>query len=87
MKELIHVLGWPYQDRTGRMYIVEVHGEIVRGDLWAGTIVFRCRDGDGVRITPEETEQPSRDDLLYWATGLSTVYLDGAFDRAASRRS
>jgi hypothetical protein len=67
--------------------IVEVHGEIVRGDLWAGTIVFRCRDGDGVRIISEETEQPSRDDLLYWATGLSTVYLDGAFDRAASRRS
>ena len=29
-----------------------------------------------------ETTQPNRADALYWATGLTAVYLEGALDRA-----
>ena len=29
-----------------------------------------------------ETTQPNRQDTLYWATGLTTVYLEGALERA-----
>jgi len=29
-----------------------------------------------------ETTQPSRDDVMYWATGLTRVYLEGALSRA-----
>jgi hypothetical protein len=32
--------------------------------------------------TGRETTQPNRPDLLYWATGLTAVYLEGALDRA-----
>jgi hypothetical protein len=32
--------------------------------------------------SPRETTQPNRHDALYWATGLSKAYLEGAYDRA-----
>lgn len=34
--------------------------------------------------TGQETSQPNRSALEYWATGLETIYLDGAFKRAVS---
>jgi hypothetical protein len=82
IKERIHVLCRPYEDRCGRVFSVEVQGEIVREECWAGSIIFWARDGGGCRIASHETEQPSREYLQYWATGISTVYLDGAFERA-----
>ena len=33
-------------------------------------------------IGPVESRQPAREHLVYWATGLSPVYLEGALDRA-----
>src|SRR6266566_5970410 len=32
--------------------------------------------------TPRETTQPNRRNAVYWATGLTPVYLEGALDRA-----
>jgi hypothetical protein len=32
--------------------------------------------------TTRETTQPNRQDLDYWATGLTVGFLDGALDRA-----
>jgi hypothetical protein len=37
--------------------------------------------------TPRETEQPNREDLAYWATGLTQVYLEGALTRALTASS
>jgi hypothetical protein len=34
--------------------------------------------------TARETTQPNRTDLLYWASGLTAVYLEGALTRALS---
>lgn len=33
-------------------------------------------------LTEQETSQPNRVAVDYWATGLEAVYFEGAFDRA-----
>jgi hypothetical protein len=58
-------------------------GGIAADGLWEGWIEFTPNDDsvDPVR-TPRETAQPNRDDLMYWAQGLTQVYLEGALRRA-----
>ncbi len=54
-----------------------------KGDLWEGWIEFAPLDLERKPIRSGcETTQPSREDLLYWATGLTPVYLRGALTRA-----
>ena len=51
--------------------------------MWEGWIEFVPLDLDRKPIrSTRETTQPSREDLLYWATGLTPVYLSGALTRA-----
>jgi hypothetical protein len=65
-------------------------GRVPDDGLWEGWIEFTptVESIDPVR-TPRETEQPNRDDLMYWAQGLSQAYLEGALRRALepSRRA
>jgi hypothetical protein len=50
--------------------------------MWQGWIEFvPVGSGKAVR-SPRETTQPNRADTLYWATGLTPVYLEGALHRA-----
>jgi hypothetical protein len=49
---------------------------------WEGWIEFTNADTGAVVRSGRETTQPSRDDVMYWATGLTRVYLEGALDRA-----
>src|SRR5262249_34208262 len=52
------------------------------GGIWQGWIEF-VPIGGGVPIrSPRETTQPNRAAVLYWATGLTPVYLEGALSRA-----
>jgi hypothetical protein len=52
-------------------------------NMWEGWIEFVPLDLDRKPIrSTRETTQPSREDLLYWATGLTPVYLRGALTRA-----
>lgn len=68
---------------SGRTYLPRACGrEEDEGGLWEGWIEFVPSDGSDVLRTARETQQPNRDDLLYWATGLTTVYLEGALRRA-----
>ena len=54
--------------------------------LWEGFLEFTPRDGEGPSVSTErETEQSSRDGVLYWAQGLTQVYLEGALVRAVAR--
>jgi len=66
--------------RDGRAYVASARGDAGTDGLWHGWIDFT----DGVRTvsTPQESEQPNRDDLVYWAQGLTLVYLQGALERA-----
>ncbi len=51
--------------------------------MWEGWIEFVPLD-NGAQPTRSrrESTQPSRQSLVYWATGLTPVYLKGALDRA-----
>jgi hypothetical protein len=49
---------------------------------WNGWIEFTPVGGGRPIRTGRETTQPNRRDTEYWATGLTTVYLEGALKRA-----
>jgi hypothetical protein len=49
---------------------------------WQGWIEFVPIAGGTPLRTPRETTQPNRADTIYWATGLTPVYLEGALARA-----
>jgi hypothetical protein len=52
------------------------------GHTWQGWIEFIPVDGGTIVRSGRETTQPNRNDLVYWATGLTPVYLQGALRRA-----
>ena len=67
----------------GRRWTSRACGQIADDRLWEGWIEFTAMDGSDAHVrTPRETEQPNRADLMYWATGLTQVYLEGALRRA-----
>ena len=67
----------------GSRWVPKASGREVSGGLWEGWVDFIPVDDtrDAVR-SGTETTQPNRDDLMYWAQGLSVVYLEGALTRA-----
>jgi hypothetical protein len=68
--------------RDGTGWTPRACGGIADDGLWEGWIEFASTDGTAHVRTPRETEQPNREDLAYWATGLTQVYLEGALRRA-----
>jgi hypothetical protein len=64
----------------GREFHVQIEGEERADGTWGGRVVFL--DGKTAKQTLQETSQPNRQALEYWATGLEAVYLEGAFGRA-----
>ena len=66
----------------GRDYSARACGTINDDGLWHGWIEFVPADGGEPIRSPRETTQPNRTDTHYWATGLTTVYLEGALHRA-----
>jgi hypothetical protein len=69
-------------DAAGATYRVFLWGRSRPADTWQGWLVFE-RLTDGHRFTTDvETTQPNAEALLYWATGLSNAYFDGALERA-----
>lgn len=70
--------------KDGITYIPQACGGIADDGLWEGWIEFVAPEG--ALRTGRETEQPNRDDLMYWAQGLSTAYLEGALVRATTER-
>src|ERR1043166_7171686 len=82
MDELLQQFEQSIADDSGERYTVYLYGRSRPADTWQGWLVFE-RQGDGRRwATGIETTQPNREAILYWATGLTDSYFDGAFDRA-----
>ena len=52
-----------------------------RGNVWIGWLEFQHASGKALR-TGEETSQPDKKAVEYWATGLEPVFLEGALQRA-----
>jgi hypothetical protein len=68
--------------RDGNTYRVYLYGRSRPADTWKGWLVFE-RITDGARFaTDVETTQPNAEAVLYWATGLTDAYFDGALERA-----
>jgi hypothetical protein len=84
--ELIHEYTSRFQDEKGTTYAVRACGEARADGTWGGWLEFHPASGRGpVLKTDQETSQPSRVTLEYWASGLEPIYFDGAFARAMGR--
>lgn len=82
MAEVLVQFTTPVKGEDGELYQSRACGAIADDGLWNGWLEFTSqRTGEVVR-SGRETTQPNRDDLLYWAEGLSEVYLEGALERA-----
>ncbi|MGI9078514.1 MAG: hypothetical protein ACR2G6_14475 [Gemmatimonadaceae bacterium] len=67
----------------GETYRVRTQGYARSDGMWEGWLEFQPVDRSGpVLRTNRETTQTDREALLYWATGLEPIYLEGAFARA-----
>ena len=66
----------------GAPYRARAYGGVMTDGLWEGWIEFIPLDGGTPLRSPRETTQPNRVDTVYWATGLSPTYLEGALVRA-----
>jgi hypothetical protein len=70
----------------GTVYTVQSYGEERADGTWIGWLEFEPVDLTKPALaTDQETSQPNRTAVEYWATGLEPVYFQGAFDRAQDR--
>lgn len=83
MAELIHQHSARVRSREGVVYTVRICGERRPDGKWEGWLEFHPEDASRpVLRTGRETTQPEHHDLVYWASGLEAIYLDGALERA-----
>lgn len=85
MAEVLVEFGSRIRGPDGRLYAVQACGRPRDDGLWEGWLEFLPLDGAAPVITRRETTQPNRPDLLYWATGLTDPYMDGALLRTLRR--
>ncbi|CAN5306291.1 hypothetical protein BH23GEM2_BH23GEM2_24230 [soil metagenome] len=82
MSEVIVQFNEAVESPTGGTYIPRAVGQPVRGGTWQGWIEFLPVGGGAAVRTERETTQSNREDLSYWASGLSGEYLESALERA-----
>jgi hypothetical protein len=82
MAEVLVEFTEPVEADDGTRYIARACGGAADNGLWQGWIEFIPTTGGEVLRSGRETTQPNRQDAEYWATGLTSVYLEGALDRA-----
>ena len=86
MSELIHEHPAHVKGEGGTTYIVRIYAQERTDGTWEGWLEFYPTDeGKQVLRTEQETSQPNRTAIQYWALGLEPIYLDGAFARAQGR--
>ena len=67
------------------IYGVRVCGQERPDRTWEGWLEFHPSGMGSILRTDQETSQPNRTALEYWADGLEPVYLEGALARAQGR--
>lgn len=82
MAEILISYGTRIRGPDDRSYTVRACGREREDGLWEGWLEYLPVEGGDPVVTPRETTQPNRNDLLYWATGLTDPYMDGALARA-----
>ena len=82
MAEVLCAFDGPVQDAAGN-YAARAVGRHADDGMWEGWLEFVPIDGDGEAIVSSvESRQPEHEHLVYWATGLTPVFLEGALARA-----
>lgn len=72
----------PVAAEDGTTYTARACGSEMPEGRWQGWIEFLpIGVGEPVR-SARETTQPNRRDTVYWATGLTPVFLEGSLHRA-----
>ena len=67
-------------------YVVWICVEERADGTWEGWLEFHPTDpGKRILRTHQESSQPNRAAIEYWADGLEPVYLEGALARAQGR--
>lgn len=82
MAEVLVEFQGEMQGRDGRAYHAHAAARGRDDGRWEGWLEFLPLDGSEPVRTARETTQPNRQDVVYWATGLTTTYLEGALARA-----
>ena len=79
-----HVTDLPYRivDASGSEYYSSVAAEQRADGVWEAWLEYVPTDESEPLVTPTETTQSSRADVLRWADALTDTYIEGAFDRA-----
>ena len=82
MAELLTSYETPVRD-DGTAYHARAVGRRAPNGMWEGWLEFEPIGGRGdAYVSSVETTQPEREHLVYWATGLTPIYLEGALHRA-----
>lgn len=82
MAEVLVSFDQPVRDELGEFHARAV-GRHADDRMWEGWIEFTPIDGGAeVLVTGVESRQPEREHLVYWATGLTPIFLEGALHRA-----
>ena len=82
MAELLQEYATTVTSSDDTTYIVRSYGEERLDGTWIGWLEFHPTDlTKPVLRTDQETSQPNRTAVEYWATGLEPVYFEGAFER------
>jgi hypothetical protein len=66
----------------GKRYAARACGAPVPSGQWQGWLEFVDTESGAAIRSGRETTQPNRVDTVYWASGLTPVYLEGALWRA-----
>jgi hypothetical protein len=82
MAEVLVEFTEPVTNSEGSIYTARACGSEMDDGRWQGWIEFQPLDGSDPIRTGRETTQPNRADAVYWATGLTPIYLEGALARA-----
>jgi hypothetical protein len=82
MAEVLREFSQSVPGEDGLVYGAQAVGATMPDGRWEGWIEFIPLGGGTPVRTPRETTQPTADDLAYWASGLTPVYLEGALHRA-----
>jgi hypothetical protein len=83
MAEVLRSFDEPIRDGSGE-YQARVVGRLAPDGMWEGWLEF-IPIGGGVAdalVSTVESRQPEREHLVYWASGLTVVYAEGALQRA-----
>jgi hypothetical protein len=82
MSEMIADLPYRVIDTEGDEYYVSVAADVRTDGRWQAWLEYMPLDESDPLLTPIETTQQNRADIVRWAETLTETYVEGAFRRA-----